>query len=245
MGLILTISIILDESPTLLLTGLGASAAVISFIFKDSFMGLIAGVQLSLNNMLKVGDWIEMPSRGIDGIVEEVTLTTIKIRAWNNTLQTIPPYLLISEPFDNWQAMFESGGRRIKRSIKVDITSITFADDALIERLRTNDVTRHLMEGVATESIEGVRFTNVDLYIRCVNRFIDNHPRVNHKMLSMVRQLQPTEWGLPIEMYFFTSDVKWVPHEHLQTEMMSHIMALAPHFDIRIYQAPTSMDLRR
>ena len=244
-GLILTISIILDESPTLLLTGLGASAAVISFIFKDSFMGLIAGVQLSLNNMLKVGDWIEMPSRGIDGIVEEVTLTTIKIRAWNNTLQTIPPYLLISEPFDNWQAMFESGGRRIKRSIKVDITSITFADDALIERLRTNDVTRHLMEGVATESIEGVRFTNVDLYIRCVNRFIDNHPRVNHKMLSMVRQLQPTEWGLPIEMYFFTSDVKWVPHEHLQTEMMSHIMALAPHFDIRIYQAPTSMDLRR
>ena len=244
-GLILIVSILIDKSPMLLLTGLGASAAVISFIFKDSLMGLLAGVQLSLNNMLKVGDWIEMPSRGIDGVVEEVTLTTIKIRAWNNTLQTIPPYLLISEPFDNWQAMFESGGRRIKRSLKVDISCIAFAEDALIERLRSHDATRNLMEGIATESLEGVRLTNVDLYIRCLNRYIDCHPRVNHNMLAMVRQLQPTEWGLPIEMYFFTADVRWVPHEHLQTEIVSHVLALAPLFDIRIYQAPTTMDLRR
>jgi miniconductance mechanosensitive channel len=244
-GLILIVSILINKSPMLLLTGLGASAAVISFIFKDSLMGLIAGVQLSLNNMLKVGDWIEMPSRGIDGVVEEVTLTTIKIRAWNNTLQTIPPYLLISEPFDNWQAMFESGGRRIKRSLKVDISCIAFADDALIERLRNHDATRNLMEGIDTESLEGVRLTNVDLYIRCLNRYIDCHPRVNHNMLAMVRQLQPTEWGLPIEMYFFTADVRWVPHEQLQTEIVSHVLALAPLFDIRIYQAPTTMDLRR
>ena len=244
-GLILIISILINKSPILLLTGLGASAAVISFIFKDSLMGLIAGIQLSLNDMLKVGDWIEMPSRGIDGIVEEVTLTTIKIRAWNNTLQTIPPYLLISEPFDNWQAMFESGGRRIKRSLNIDITSLAFADDALVERLRTNDITREIMDGVATETIEGVRLTNVDLFIRCINRFIDKHPRVNHDKLAMVRQLQPTEWGLPIELYFFTKDVNWVPHEHLQTEIVSHVLALAPLFDIRIYQAPTTMDLRR
>ncbi len=244
-GLILIISILINKSPILLLTGLGASAAVISFIFKDSLMGLIAGIQLSLNDMLKVGDWIEMPSRGIDGIVEEVTLTTIKIRAWNNTLQTIPPYLLISEPFDNWQAMFESGGRRIKRSLNIDITSLAFADDALVKRLRTNDITREIMDGVATETIEGVRLTNVDLFIRCINRFIDKHPRVNHDKLAMVRQLQPTEWGLPIELYFFTKDVNWVPHEHLQTEIVSHVLALAPLFDIRIYQAPTTMDLRR
>ena len=244
-GLILIISILINKSPILLLTGLGASAAVISFIFKDRLMGLIAGIQLSLNDMRKVGDWIEMPSRGIDGIVEEVTLTTIKIRAWNNTLQTIPPYLLISEPFDNWQAMFESGGRRIKRSLNIDITSLAFADDALVERLRTNDITREIMDGVATETIEGVRLTNVDLFIRCINRFIDKHPRVNHDKLAMVRQLQPTEWGLPIELYFFTKDVNWVPHEHLQTEIVSHVLALAPLFDIRIYQAPTTMDLRR
>ena len=244
-GVILIVAILMNESPAILLTGLGASAAVISFIFKDSLMGLIAGIQLSVNNMLKVGDWIEMPSRDIDGVVEEVTLTTIKIRAWNNTLQTIPPYLLISEPFDNWQAMFSTGGRRIKRSVNVDITSIAFADDALIERLRNNEITRDLMNGVATESLEGVRFTNVDLYARCVNRFIDRHPRVNHKMLSMVRQLQPTECGLPIEMYFFTADVRWVQHEHLQTEIVSHVLAIAPLFDIRIYQAPNTLDIRR
>ena len=244
-GIILVVSILMNESPAILLTGLGASAAVISFIFKDSLMGLIAGVQLSVNNMLKVGDWIEMPSRDIDGVVEEVTLTTIKIRAWNNTLQTIPPYLLISEPFDNWQAMFSTGGRRIKRSVNVDITSIAFADDTLIEHLRTHSLTRDLMENVATESIEGVRFTNVDLYARCINRFIDRHPRVNHKMLSMVRQLQSTEYGLPIEMYFFTADVRWVQHEHLQTEIVSFVLALAPLFNIRIYQAPNTVDLRR
>lgn len=244
-GIILIVAILMNESPAILLTGLGASAAVISFIFKDSLMGLIAGVQLSVNNMLKVGDWIEMPSRNIDGVVEEVTLTTIKIRAWNNTLQTIPPYLLISEPFDNWQAMFNTGGRRIKRSVKVDITSIAFADDALIERLRNNELTCDLMNGVATESLEGVRFTNVDLYARCINRFIDRHPRVNHKMLSMVRQLQPTECGLPIEMYFFTADVRWVYHEHLQTEIVSFVLAIAPLFDVRIYQAPNTLDLRR
>ena len=243
-GLILAISILLDTSPTLLLTGLGASAAVISFIFKDSLMGLVAGVQLSLNNMLKVGDWIEMPSRGIDGVVVEVTLTTVKVRAWNNTLQTIPPYVLISEPFDNWQAMRDSGGRRIKRSLNIDITSLRFADEAMIESLRSNEATRELISNIATKSAEGAELTNVDLYIRCINRYIDVHPRVNHTMLAMVRQLQPTEWGLPIELYFFTADVNWVPHEHLQTEVMSHVIALAPLFGLRIYQAPTTMDLR-
>jgi miniconductance mechanosensitive channel len=244
-GLILAISILLDTSPTLLLTGLGASAAVISFIFKDSLMGLVAGVQLSLNNMLKVGDWIEMPSRGIDGVVVEVTLTTVKVRAWNNTLQTIPPYVLISEPFDNWQAMRDSGGRRIKRSLNIDITSIGFADEAMIASLRNNECTRELINNIATQTIEGAQLTNVDLYIRCINRYIDIHPRVNHTMLAMVRQLQPTQWGLPIELYFFTSDVNWVPHEHLQTEVMSHVLALAPLFGIRIYQAPTTVDVRR
>ena len=244
-GIILGVSILINKSPALLLTGLGASAAVISFIFKDSLMGLVAGVQLSANNMLKVGDWIEMPSRGIDGTVVEVTLTTIKIRAWNNTLQTIPPYVLISEPFDNWQAMRDTGGRRIKRSVNVDISSITFADEALVERLRANELTRGLIEDVSVVTPEGGVVTNIDLYIRCINRYIDEHPRINHTMMAMVRQLQPTEWGLPIELYCFTADVNWVPHEHLQTEIVSHVVALAPIFDLRIYQAPTTQDIRR
>ena len=241
-GGILIIAVIIDKSPAGLLAGLGASAAVISFIFKDSLMGLVAGVQLSANNMLKVGDWIEMPSRGIDGVVEEVTLTTIKIRSWDNTHQTIPPYLLVSEPFSNWQAMRESGGRRIKRNINIDITSVGFADEALLERLRTNEATASLIASIPTTLPEGGTPTNLELYMRVVNRYLDNHPRINHTMLAMVRQLQPTEWGVPVELYFFSADVNWVPYEHLQTEVISHIVALAPLFDIRIYQAPAGRD---
>lgn len=243
-GIILIVAILIDKSPAGLLTGLGASAAVISFIFKDSLMGLLAGVQLSANNMLKVGDWIEMPSRGIDGSVIEVTLTTIKIRRWDNTCQTIPPYLLISEPFTNWQAMRDSGGRRVKRSLNVDMTSIGFMTDELLAKLRTNSNVAPLLEGVATTLPEGGALTNLDLYMRVVNRYIDIHPRVNHTMLAMVRQLQPTEWGLPIELYFFTQAIDWVPHEHLQTEVMSHVVALAPLFGIRLYQAPSSVDFK-
>lgn len=237
-GIILIIAVIIDKSPAGLLAGLGAVAAVISFIFKDSLLGLVAGVQLSANNMLKVGDWIEMPGRGIDGVVEDVTLTTIKVRAWNNTMQTIAPYLLISEPFDNWQAMRETGGRRIKRNINVDISSVRFADDSLIESLRQNEATSKLIASIETTLPEGGALTNLDLYMRVINKYLLNHPRVNHTMLAMVRQLQPTEWGLPIELYFFSADVNWVPYEHLQTEVMSHIIALAPLFDIEIYQAP-------
>ena len=243
-GTILIIAVVIDKSPTGLLAGLGASAAVISFIFKDSLMGLMAGVQLSANNMLKVGDWIEMPSRGIDGVVVEVNLTTIKIRSWNNTLQTIPPYLLVSEPFDNWQAMRDSGGRRVKRHINVDMTSVRFADDKLIDSLREHQATSNLMSTIETTLPEGGVLTNLDLYMRVISRYLEVHPRINHKMISMVRQLQPTEWGVPVELYFFSSDVNWIPYEHLQTEIMSHIVAFAPLFDVRIYQAPTSLDFK-
>ncbi|MBO5971679.1 MAG: mechanosensitive ion channel [Alistipes sp.] len=244
-GSILIIAVIIDKSPTGLLAGLGASAAVISFIFKDSLMGLVAGVQLSANNMLKVGDWIEMPSRGIDGVVVAVSLTTIKIRSWNNTLQTIPPYLLISEPFDNWQAMRDSGGRRIKRNINIDMSSLRFADEAFIESLRTNEATAEIMKSIATSLEEGGVVTNLDIYMRYINRYLDTHPRLNHTMTCMVRQLQPTEWGLPVELYCFSANVNWVPYEHLQAEIFSHIVALAPLFSIEIYQAPAGSSFRK
>ncbi|MBO5800863.1 MAG: mechanosensitive ion channel [Alistipes sp.] len=244
-GSILIIAVIIDKSPTGLLAGLGASAAVISFIFKDSLMGLVAGVQLSANNMLKVGDWIEMPSRGIDGVVVAVSLTTIKIRSWNNTLQTIPPYLLISEPFDNWQAMRDSGGRRIKRNINIDMSSVRFADEAFLESLRTNEATAEIMKSIATSLEEGGVVTNLDIYMRYINRYLDTHPRLNHTMTCMVRQLQPTEWGLPVELYCFSANVNWVPYEHLQAEIFSHIVALAPLFSIEIYQAPAGSSFRK
>lgn len=243
-GAILIVSILIDKSPTLLLTGLGASAAVLMLIFKDSILGLVAGVQLAANNMLKVGDWISMPSRGIDGEVEEVSLTTIKVRGWDKTLQTLPPYLLISEPFQNWQAMRSSGGRRIKRSLNVDMNSIRFADEAYIEQLRSNEQSRALIEDIATQSDEGETLTNLDLFMRAVNNYLLHHPRVNPNMTIMVRQLQPSEWGLPIEMYCFSANVNWVPYENLQTEIISYVVATAPLFGLRMYQAPSGRDLR-
>lgn len=241
---ILIIAIIIERSPAGLLTGLGASAAVISFIFKDTLLGLVAGVQLSANNMLKVGDWIEMPSRGIDGTVIEVSLTTIKVRSWDNTIQTIAPYLLISEPFSNWQAMRDTGGRRVKRSLNIDMNTVQLMDEERLARLKEDRAISNLLANIKTTTDEGEEVTNVDLYMRVVNRYIDLHPRVNHTMIAMVRQLQPTEWGLPIELYFFSADVNWVPYEHLQAEVISRIIALAPHFGIRLYQAPSGQDFK-
>lgn len=243
-GLILVVSILIDKSPTLLLTGLGASAAVLMLIFKDSILGLVAGVQLSANNMLKVGDWISLPKRGVDGEVEEVSLTTIKVRAWDKTLQMLPPYLLISEPFDNWQAMRSAGGRRIKRSLNVDMTTIKLADSAFIDTLRQRDISRNLIEPIQTQSAEGGTLTNLDLFMRAVNNYLLHHPRVNPNMTVMVRQLQPSQWGLPIEIYCFSADVNWVPYENLQTEIISYVVAVAPLFGLRMYQAPSSADLR-
>lgn len=241
---ILIICIIFNMSPVGLLTGLGASAAVISFIFKDTLLGLVAGIQLSANNMLKVGDWIEMPSRGIDGVIIEVSLTTIKIRSWGNTMQTIPPYLLVSEPFENWQAMRDSGGRRVKRSLNIDISTVRFATEELIAELRSNKTVSPIFDKIETQSLEGATLTNLDLYMRSVDEYLNTHPRIHKGMTIMVRQLQPTEWGIPIELYFFSSDVNWIPYEHLQTEVISHVVALAPLFGLRLYQAPSTLDLK-
>ena len=244
-GAILIISILINKSPALLLTGLGASAAVLMLIFKDSILGLVAGVQLSANNMLKVGDWISLPQRKVDGEVEEVSLTTIKVRAWDKTLQTLPPYILISEPFDNWQAMRLSGGRRIKRSLNIDMTSIKFANEEFISKLRNNDICRSLIEPISAKSVENEMLTNLDLFMRGINDYLSKHPRVNKNMIVMVRQLQPTEWGLPIEIYCFSADVNWIPYENLQSEIISYVVAVAPHFDLRIYQAPSGLDIRK
>lgn len=234
----LIISILINRSPAILLTGIGASAAVMMLIFKDSILGLVAGVQLSVNNMLKVGDWISMPSRGIDGVVEEVALTIVKVRGWDNTLQMLPPYVLISESFDNWQAMRESGGRRIKRSVNFDLTSITFLTPELENRLRQGEQTAELMQLVESQTAEGKEITNLDLFIRYMNRYLEQHPRVSHDLLILVRQLQPTEWGLPVEFYCFSANVNWVPYEQLQAEIISYVAALAPVFNLRLFQYP-------
>ena len=244
-AIILVVAIIIDKSPVMLLTGLGASAAVLMLIFQNSILGFVAGIQLSLNKMLKVGDWISMPNHGVNGMVEEVALTTIKIRGWDNTLQTIPPYLLINEPFDNWQAMFETGGRRIKRSVNIDVTSVVFATPEFLDAMTQNELGKRALEGVELKSEEGATLTNLDLFMRSITNYITRHPRTNSEMISMVRQLQPSEWGLPIEIYCFSANVNWVPYENLQSEIISYIVALAPIFKLRIYQAPSGIDIRK
>ena len=244
-AIILVVAIIIDKSPVMLLTGLGASAAVLMLIFQNSILGFVAGIQLSLNKMLKVGDWISMPNHGVNGMVEEVALTTIKIRGWDNTLQTIPPYLLINEPFDNWQAMFETGGRRIKRSVNIDVTSVEFATAEFLDTMTQNELGKRALEDVELKSEEGATLTNLDLFMRSITNYITRHPRTNSEMISMVRQLQPSEWGLPIEIYCFSANVNWVPYENLQSEIISYIVALAPIFKLRIYQAPSGIDIRK
>lgn len=240
---ILVISILIDKSPAILLTGIGASAAVMMLIFKDSILGLVAGVQLSVNNMLKVGDWIYMPKQGVDGVVEEVALTIVKVRQWDNTLSMLPPYLLVSESFENWQAMRNSGGRRVKRSLQIDLSSIRFSSEEELLALQANPNLQPAIKELHPRTIEGTPLTNLDLFMHYMNRYLDAHERVNHRMMVLVRQLQPTQWGLPVEFYFFSSNVNWVPYELLQAEVISHAAALAPLFGLRIFQYPLSQDL--
>lgn len=233
-GAIVVIGIVIDKDPTNLLTGIGASAAILMLVFKDSIMGLVAGVQLAANDMLRPGDWIEMPKYGADGFVTEVTLTTVKVQNWDKTITTIPPYALVSDSFQNWRGMFDSGGRRIKRSIYIDMNSVGFCNSEQIKRL--------VDKGYITEENKE-KSVNLTLFREWLEEWLRNHPKVNKEMIVMVRQLQPTPQGLPLELYFFFDGTMWVPYEHLQAEIFEYIFALLPEFGLRTFQSPTGSDI--
>lgn len=233
-GAIIMISIIIDKNPTNVLTGLGAMAAVLMLVFKDPIMGLVAGVQLSVNDMLRPGDWITLPKHDADGMVVEVTLTTVKVQNWDKTITTIPPYLLVSESFQNWRGMFDSGGRRIKRSIYIDMNSIGFCTKEQIEKFTQKGWMKGLDCGEEVVNLTVLR-NFIDIYLR-------NNPRVNKDMILMVRQLQPTAQGLPLELYFFSADTAWVAYEHLQADIFEYIIAMLPEFGIKTFQAPAGSD---
>lgn len=233
-GAIITIGIVMDKDPTTLLTGLGASAAILMLVFKDSIMGLVAGVQLSANDMLRPGDWIQLPKYGADGNVIEVTLTTVKIQNWDNTITTIPPYLLVSDSFQNWRGMFDSGGRRIKRSIYIDMNSIGFCNAGQIKEYQS----KGLVKEIGSE-----RAVNLTLFREWLEEWLRNHPSVNKEMMIMVRQLQPTPQGLPLELYFFYNGTAWVEYEHLQAEIFEYLLALLPEFGLRAFQSPSGEDI--
>lgn len=255
---IFIISILLNKTPLFLLSGIGALTAVLMLIFKDAILGFVAGIQLAANRMVSNGDWIEMPKYGADGDVLEVTLTTVKVQNWDKTVTTIPTYALISESFKNWRGMQESGGRRIKRAVNIDMSSIRFCNEEMLKRFGK---IQYISEYIETKRVEleefnktikadnaslanGRRMTNVGTFRAYVKAYLLNHPMISKEMTFLVRQLKPTEYGLPIEIYVFSTDKVWANYEAIQADIFDHILAVVPEFDLRVYQNPSGSDLR-
>lgn len=236
-GIILIISILIDQNAATILAGLGASAAVLILIFKDSILGLVAGVQLSANDMLRPGDWITMPKYGADGDVLEVSLTTVKVRNFDKTITTIPPYALVSDSFQNWRGMRETGGRRIKRSIFIDMTTVHFCSEREKEMFASRGWIDEAQAKPETQVV------NLYVFRNYLQNYLKEHPRTHKELMIMVRQMQPTSEGLPLEIYCFSNTTVWPEYEQIQGEIFDHILAVIPEFGLRIFQRPSGNDL--
>lgn len=234
-GAIVAIAIMMDSDATSILAGLGASAAVLMLIFKDSILGLVAGVQLSANDMLRPGDWITMPKYGANGEVMEVSLTIVKVRNFDKTITTIPPYALVSDSFQNWRGMWDAGGRRIMRSINIDLHSIRFCTD--------EEKNAFVAAGWLDKEKAGEQIVNLWVFRMYVTNYLKNHPEVEKSLMTMVRQLQPTPEGLPLEIYCFTNTTVWPEYERIQAAIFDHVIAIVPQFGLRIFQRLASGDL--
>jgi len=258
-AIILIISTIFGESPKGLLTALGTAAAVLILVFKDTILGFIASIQLSANKMVKPGDWISMPAHNADGTVIEISLNTIKVQNWDKTITTVPTYALVSESFYNWKGMEESGGRRIKRSVIIDMKSIKFCTPEMIKKFKKIQILRNIIEKKEKELdeynkkyeidnsvlVNGRRMTNIGVFRAYIRAYLHNHPKINNEMTSMVRQLQPTDKGLPLQIYVFSNDKRWVEYEKIQSDIFDHILAVAPEFELRVFQNPSGYDVVR
>ncbi|MDR0940551.1 MAG: mechanosensitive ion channel family protein [Mediterranea sp.] len=257
LGIILVVSILLDKQVGALLAGLGASAAVLMLVFKDSIMGVVSGIQLTANNMLKVGDWITMPKYGADGTVIEVSLNTVKVQNFDNTIVTIPPYMLVSDSFQNWQGMQDSPGRRVKRSINIDMNSVHFCTPEMLAKFRRIHLLSDYVDSTEktitafneghhvdnSELVNGRRQTNLGVFRAYLVNYLNNLPTVNHDLTCMVRQLQPTATGIPVELYFFTLNKDWVIYEGIQADVFDHVLAIVPEFGLQIFQNLSGADL--
>lgn len=257
-GGILIIAEIIGQNPLVLLGGLGALSAVVLLIFQDSILGLVAGIQLSSNDMVRVGDWIEMSNYGADGYVIDISLNTVKVQNFDKTITTIPTYKLVSDSLKNWRGMVETGGRRIKRSVYIDTSSITFCTDEMIDEFKKIHYLKdHIMKKQkeiaeynkknnidASVKVNGRRLTNIGVFRAYVSNYLKNHPGINKNMIQMVRQLPPGEYGLPIEVYAFTKTTNWVEYEGIQADIFDHILAVVPEFKLKVFQNPTGYDFR-
>jgi miniconductance mechanosensitive channel len=258
-GAVLIVSLLVNRSPLILLSGFGALTAVLLLVFKDTILGFVASVQLTANDMVRVGDWIEMPTYGADGDVLEVALHTVKIQNFDKTITTIPTYKLFSESFKNWRGMSESGGRRIKRAIHVDQSSIRFLTEAEIDRLREFSLLReHFAQkarelasynaSLGAEDVADVnrrRLTNIGVYRAYVRSYLQHHPDIHKDMTLLVRQLRPGPDGLPIEIYCFTRTTNWLEYEDKQSDIFDHVIAIVPEFGLCVFQQPAGSDVAK
>jgi len=257
-ALVLIIAALFDRSPLLLLSGLGAMAAVLMLVFQDTILSLVASVQISSNDVLRVGDWVEMPQLNADGDVIDIALHTVKIQNWDKTITTIPTRRFMTDPFKNWRGMQESGGRRIKRSIMLDQQSVHFLDKEQISRLgrfrllqdylpakqqEIDDWNQQLAEQ-GKEPVNTRRITNLGSFRAYVLHYLKNHAGIHQRMTTMVRQLSPGADGLPLELYCFTNTTAWLDYEGIQSDIFDHLLSILPEFGLRVYQHPSGMDVR-
>ena len=257
-GGIVIIATIIEQSPLLLLSGIGALTAVFLLVFKDSLLGLVAGIQLSSNDMIRLGDWIEMPKYGANGNVIDILLNTVKIKNFDKTITTIPTYALVSDSFKNWRGMKQSGGRRIRRSVYIDTTSIAFCTDEMLDefekihylsgyiRDKKDEIASYNLENMVdtTHAINVRRLTNIGTFRAYLQIYLGNHPKIHQEMVQIVRQLPPGEHGVPLEIYAFTNGTAWVNYESIQSDIFDHILAVVPEFGLRVFQKPTGYDIR-
>lgn len=255
---IIIFSTVIGKSPAFFIGGLGAMAAVLMLIFKDPILGLAAGIQLSANDMVRKGDWIEMPKYGADGDVIDISLTTVKVQNWDKTIVTIPTFALVSEGVKNWRGMSESGGRRIKRSIFIDMTSVKFCTPEMIAKFNRiqylssyiNNKKKELEDYNSSQNIDdsvlvnGRRMTNLGTFRAYLESYLRDHPKISKNLTFLVRQLDPGPTGLPIEVYVFSSDQVWANYEAIQADIFDHILAVIPEFGLKVYQNPTGADFQ-
>lgn len=257
--LIVLFADLIGQSPLAILTALGAMSAVLMLIFRDSILGLVAGFQMSTNDLIRIGDWIEMPKYGVDGDVIDVTLTFVKVQNWDKTIVTVPAYLLISESFINWRSVFELGGRRIKRSVNVDGSSVKIVDDALYEKLLKVDfIKEYLIERHdeidnynkernidITVDPNGRRLTNLGVFRRYLIEYLKRNPNINQELFILVRQLQNENKGIPLEVYAFSNKTAWADYEGVMADIFDHIYANLSYFELRLFQEPSGYDLSK
>lgn len=257
LGGVLIVATVLDRSPLLLLSGFGAMTAILLLVFKDTILSLVASVQLTAQDMVRVGDWIEMPQFGADGDVVDVQLHTVKVQNWDKTITTIPTHRLITDSFKNWRGMSQSGGRRIKRAIFIDVSSIRFQTQDEVDHFTRFALLKDYVKnkeqeladynaGLATEvdaEVNRRRLTNVGTFRAYAYNYLKNHPRIHKDMTLMVRQLAPGPEGLPLEIYCFTNTIEWAAYEDIQSDIFDHLLAIVPEFGLRLYQKPAGSDL--